>query len=133
MKKFSLVTVALSALFLLGCGGGSSDSESKLTPKNILLGKTLYSIDTDLDDPRGYYKDVYGENTLIETEYTEDGTQIYEDFVYSIRYDVDSITVSYGNESTTCGVKSVNKGVEFTCNNPQRKFMQWYRIEDIVR
>ena len=71
--------------------------------------------------------------TLIETEYAEDGIQIYEDFVLFIRYDTDSITVSYGNESTTCGVKSVNKGVQFTCNNPQRKFMQWYRIEDIVR
>jgi len=133
MKKFSLVTVVLSALFLLGCGGGSSDSESKLTPKNILLGKTLYSIDTDLDDPRGYYKDVYGENTLTETEYTEDGTVIYEDYVVSIRYDTDSITISYGNKSIICGVKSVNKGVEFTCGNPFGKVMQWYRIEDIVR
>jgi hypothetical protein len=133
LKKLTLSTIILSTLLLTGCGGGGSDSEQTLTPKNILLGKVLYSVDSDLDESTGYYRDIFGQNTLTETEHAEDGTQLYEELRLTIVYNKDTITVSKGNQSDTCTVKSIDKGVQFNCNNPQRKFTQWYRIADIVR
>ena len=133
MKKLGLMALTASALLLNGCGGGSSDSEQQLTAKNILLGKVLYSADADLDEPTGYYRDIFGENALIESEHAEDGTQLYPSIQLSLTYNADQITVSLGGISDTCTVKSVNKGVQFTCDNPQETFMEWYSIADIVR
>jgi len=129
MNKMMLTGVALGALLLSGCGGSSSSGESA---RDILLGKTLYTVDENLNEPRGYYKDIYGESTITETEHAEDGTQLFQPFTLQLSYNNKNIVVSVGSESIVCGVEKSSTGVIFDCNDG-RKFQQWYKISDILR
>ena len=129
MKKLTLTGILVSAILLSGCGGSSSGEESA---QDILLGKTLYSADQGLDEPTGYYKDIYGATTITETEHAEDGTQIYQPIVLQVSYKNKNIIVSSGSVSISCGVSKSDSGVIFDCDDG-RKFQQWYSISDIIR
>ena len=130
MRNIGLTTIAVSALLLSGCGGGSSDTVK--STKDLLLGKTLYSADANLVESTGYYKDIYGESTIQETEHAEDGTQIFQPLIFNVSYSETTITVSFNSISTTCRVSESDKGVIFDCDDGN-KFQQWYQIADIVR
>jgi len=129
IKKLTLTGILVSAMLLTGCGGSSSGEESA---KDILLGKTLYSADQTLDEPTGYYQDIYSATTITETEHAEDGTQIYQPIVLQVSYNNKNIIVSSGSKTIVCNVSKSATGVIFDCDNNE-KFQQWYNISDILR
>ena len=133
MKITKLGWIALSALFIVGCGSSNGQSDTKNpTAKEILVGKVLYSADEELDEPTGYYRDIYSANTVVETQHAEDGTSIYEAIVLQASYSGDKITVSLGNESKTCKVTEITHGVQFICNDGS-SFLEWDSIDHIQR
>lgn len=133
MKITKLGCLALSALFIMGCGSDNGKSDTKNpTAQKILVGKVLYSADEELDEPTGYYRDIYSANTVVETQHAEDGTSIYEPIVFQARYSDDQITVSLGNESKTCKVTEITHGVQFVCTDGT-SFLEWDSIARIQR
>ena len=85
-----------------------------------------------MDEPTGYYRDIYSANKVVETQHAEDGTSIYEDIVFQANYSNDIITVSYGDESQTCKVTAITHGVQFVCTNG-RSFIEWDSVDRIQR
>lgn len=134
MKIVNIGLIALSALFIIGCGSsdGSSSDNKKPSAKEILVGKVLYSADEDLDEASGYYKDVYTATKVVETQHAEDGTSIYEAIVLSASYRDEDIIVSIGNESKTCKVTALPHGVQFVCTDGT-SFLQWDSVARIPR
>ena len=133
MKKNTIIATVLASILLIGCGTESNNNEKKvLTAKEILVGKTMYSADADLDEPTGYYRDMYSANQVIETEHAEDGTSIYEPIVFQASYNKDTITVSLGTESKTCKVTQITHGVQFVCDDGMA-FSEWNAISNIQR
>lgn len=127
-----LTYIALSALFLVGCGSTNDNNNTPPTAKELLVGKVLYSTDDQLDEPTGYYRDIYSSTRVVETEHAEDGTQIYEDVILQAHYSGDSITVSFGNESQTCRVSQIAHAFQFVCTDGS-SFLEYDSVARIPR
>ena len=132
MKTKTMIIMAVSTLFLLGCGIESSNKKKELTAEDMLVCKTFYTVDKDLNEPSGYYKEKYTISNAIETEYAEDGTQINKDFIMHASYDKDNITVSLGDVSITCKVTQFSNRIELNCDDGSVS-SQWNSKSEIQR
>ena len=126
IKKLGLTVLTTATLLLTGCGSGSSATTSA---ESILKGKTFYYTDGELNDAQGYYKDVFNTNSFIETEHSEDGTELNTETT-PITYSGNKITVDDNGEKFNCTVTQSGESVAIDCSINNFKQIFWTTIKD---
>ena len=118
MKKVLSTSLLLITLFLMiGCGGsGSSGAVAQSqNASDILEGKTLYYSDNMLDDPEGYFANIFSKNTMVEKEYDQEGNVLYAPETHSMRYEGKNIIFSEEGISFSCSVARMTESTIIEC------------------
>jgi uncharacterized lipoprotein NlpE involved in copper resistance len=126
MLKKLILGLTITIFILTGCGENKSTSKSA---ENILKGKTFYYVDEELNDPNGYYEDIFGSNSLTENEYSEDGTKI-DTTIIPIAYSGNKIIIDDDGVKFDCTVTQNDNSVGIFCPINNYTQMLWMTIED---
>ncbi len=133
MKKLKvLLLAAVMSFTMIGCGGGGGNNNVVVPPpsaETLLLGKTFYSTDNELDDPDGYYQLYFDTSFVIESEYAGDGTLLWTYDPEPITYSGTTIISLIDGEEFALEVIEAQKSVDFVFNGVVVSSL-WYTIED---
>jgi len=120
-------TAILGALLLSGCGGGGDNNSQ--SAENILKGKTFYYTDGELSAPDGYYKDIFNASSFIESEHSDDGTEIYTETI-PITYSGNKITIDDDGHKVDCTVSANENFVAINCPISDSILKMWTTVVD---